>query len=239
MGSDVLASKDVQDFVRARVPDYMVPASVVVLDALPRTPNGKVDRRALPAPTVSAGEGTARAVQTPVEQQLMEIWAEVPQMDRIEVDDNFFEIGGDSILSIQIISRANRAGIQLKPSQFFDHPTIAALARVATTEAAEAALAKAETERADAQSAEAEARAAASEAAGELSAVRAETESLERLLAREAGAEIRTGVDVISISPSGEVTAVTDRSWTFIGEVVLSGSPDEISRPELLSVVSV
>jgi len=139
VGSDALAPKEVQDFLRARVPDYMVPASVVMLDELPRMPNGKVDRRALPAPTVSGGEGTtAPTAQTPVEQQLLEIWAEVLHMERIEVNDNFFEIGGDSILSIQIISRANRAGIQLKPSQFFDHPTIAALARVATTEATEA-----------------------------------------------------------------------------------------------------
>ena len=128
---------DVRAFLQARVPDFMVPSVVVVLDELPRTPNGKIDRRALPAPGAADPFDAAGYTppRNPVEEQLAAIWAEVLGFDRIGVYDNFFEIGGDSILSIQIISRANQAGLKLKPSQFFEHPTIAALAAVAGTAA--------------------------------------------------------------------------------------------------------
>ena len=130
-----LGADDIQDSLRTRLPEYMVPTVVVMLDELPRTPSGKVDRRALPAPEPAGpvGAGGRTSPPTHVEQHLLDIWADVLRMDRIDVEDNFFEIGGDSIASIQIISRANRAGLQIKPSQFFDYPTIAALARVATT----------------------------------------------------------------------------------------------------------
>ncbi len=115
-----------------RLPDYMVPAVIVPLAQLPLSPNGKVDRRALPEPEA---ERQARTVyvppQTEVEETLAAIWAAVLGLPEVGRDDNFFELGGDSINSLQILARAHRAGVTLTPKQLFDHPTIAAAAAVA------------------------------------------------------------------------------------------------------------
>jgi len=115
------------------LPDYMVPSAFVFLDALPLTPNGKVDRRALPAPSGERPELESEfvAARDEVERQLAEIWAEVLGLEKVGVHDNFFELGGDSILSIQVIARANQAGLRLSPRQLFQHPTVAGLASVA------------------------------------------------------------------------------------------------------------
>src|SRR5690606_10129439 len=115
------------------LPDYMVPAQVVFLDALPLTPNGKVDRAALPAPSGERPELESEfvAARDEVEQQLARIWADVLGLEKVGVHDNFFELGGDSILSIQVIARANQAGLRLSPRQLFQHPTVAGLASVA------------------------------------------------------------------------------------------------------------
>src|ERR1044072_6265053 len=108
----------------------------VLFDRLPLTPNGKVDRAALPAPAHSRPD---EQVYTPprnaVEEALAQIWSSVLNVDSISVNDNFFELGGDSILIIQIVARANRAGIRLSPRQMFQHQTIAELAEVAGTAA--------------------------------------------------------------------------------------------------------
>jgi amino acid adenylation domain-containing protein/non-ribosomal peptide synthase protein (TIGR01720 family) len=121
------ATDELRAFLRERLPDYMVPAAFVAMDALPMTPNGKVDRRALPAP-----EWAATAAYTPprnaVEETLAAIWGEVLKAERVGIDDNFFELGGDSILSIQVISRATRAGLRINPRQLFENPTVATLA---------------------------------------------------------------------------------------------------------------
>ncbi|MBC3990751.1 non-ribosomal peptide synthase/polyketide synthase [Streptomyces sp. AC563] len=120
----------------AELPDYMVPSAFVTLDALPLTDNGKVDRRRLPAPEPAAGaEGTYRAPRTDAERVLAEIWGALLGVERVGVEDNFFHLGGDSILSIQVVSRARRAGLSLTPREVFRHPTIAALA-AASAEAA-------------------------------------------------------------------------------------------------------
>ena len=127
------SSADLRQFLPDRVPAYMVPSAFVVLDDLPRTPNGKIDRGALPDPQ-EAGFGLEVAFvppRNPTEEKLAEIWAEVLGFDLISVHDNFFEVGGDSILSIQIVSRAKAAGLHLAPAQLFQHPTIAELAAVA------------------------------------------------------------------------------------------------------------
>lgn len=126
---------DVQRFVKARLPDYMVPGHFVLLEALPLTPNGKPDRHALPAPDqAKTRRRTAVTARTPVEETLVRIWTEVFRVDSVDVHDNFFEVGGDSILSIQVTAKAKQAGLHLTPKQLFDHPTIAGLARtVATT----------------------------------------------------------------------------------------------------------
>ncbi len=117
-----------------KLPDYMVPAAFVVLDKLPLTQNGKIDRKALPAPNSAkeSGKTSYRPPTTPAEETLCQIWSEVLGINRPGVDDNFFALGGDSILSMQIVSRAGRAGLKLLTGQVFEHQTIAALARVAT-----------------------------------------------------------------------------------------------------------
>jgi amino acid adenylation domain-containing protein/non-ribosomal peptide synthase protein (TIGR01720 family) len=130
-----------RELLKRSLPDYMVPAAFVVLDALPVTPNGKVDRRALPPPDLERrdpGQGFV-APRTPAEEALAAIWGEVLGLARVGVTDNFFELGGDSILSIQIVSRAGQAGVPLTPRQIFEHQTIAALAAVAGTGRAVAA----------------------------------------------------------------------------------------------------
>jgi iturin family lipopeptide synthetase A len=119
-------------FLQERLPDAMVPAAFVVLPALPVTPNGKVDRAALPAPEMGreALESARSAMTAPrnaLEARLAAIWREVLGLAEISVHDNFFELGGDSILSIQIASLATRAGLRLSPLQLFEHPTVARL----------------------------------------------------------------------------------------------------------------
>jgi len=113
----------------AVLPDYMVPAVFVVLDALPLTPNGKVDKKALPAPDGSEGEAAAYvAPRNAIEQVLCEVWAEVLKRERVGVQDNFFSVGGDSILSIRIVSLLKSRGLVIDIKDIFQHQTIAQLA---------------------------------------------------------------------------------------------------------------
>ncbi|BDM74033.1 non-ribosomal peptide synthetase (plasmid) [Streptomyces nigrescens] len=113
----------------AELPDYMVPAAFVTLDALPLTANGKVDHRRLPTPDWSAaGAGEHVAPRTETERILAGIWCTLLGVARVGVEDNFFTLGGDSILSIQVVSRARKAGLTLTPRDVFRHPTVAALA---------------------------------------------------------------------------------------------------------------
>lgn len=126
---------DLRGFLQQKLPAYMVPSTFVQLKALPRLPNGKVNIKALPAPEIVRAElsRTFVAPQTPVEKVLAEIWTQVLRVERVGIHDNFFELGGDSILSIQIVAKANQAGLQLTPKQLFDRQTIAELAAVAGT----------------------------------------------------------------------------------------------------------
>ncbi len=121
-------------FLLNKLPDYMVPSAFITLDALPTTPNGKIDRKKLPAPDsdmVAATDTAFVAPRTPVEEKLAAIWATVLGVEAIGIHDNFFELGGDSILSIQIIAKAAQQEIKLKPNDIFQHPSVAALAEVA------------------------------------------------------------------------------------------------------------
>jgi amino acid adenylation domain-containing protein/non-ribosomal peptide synthase protein (TIGR01720 family) len=121
-------------FLRGRLPEPLVPAVVMFLERLPLNPNGKIDRRALPAPDFAAAErmGLRRTPPgTPLEKQLADLWRSVLGVDEIGIHDNFFELGGDSIQSLRLVSLAGRAGWKIGPKQVFDHPTISGLARVA------------------------------------------------------------------------------------------------------------
>jgi amino acid adenylation domain-containing protein/non-ribosomal peptide synthase protein (TIGR01720 family) len=118
---------DLRSWLKRSLPDYMVPSAFVVLDALPLSPNGKVDRKALPAPARN-GEARYTAPRGEVQTTLAEIWADVLGADRVGVEDNFFSLGGDSILSIQVVSRARRAGLRLTSQDLFLHQVIAELA---------------------------------------------------------------------------------------------------------------
>ncbi|MFC7728346.1 amino acid adenylation domain-containing protein [Actinomadura keratinilytica] len=118
------------------LPDAMVPSDVVLLDELPLTPGGKIDRRALPAPAPAAGRAPGREPRTERERLLCEIFAEVLETERVGADDDFFALGGDSILSIMVSGRANRAGLAIGPQEVFEHRTPAALAAAAGEAAA-------------------------------------------------------------------------------------------------------
>jgi amino acid adenylation domain-containing protein len=105
------AGSELRSFLKGKLPEYMLPAAFVILDALPLTPNGKVDRRALPAPDeMSAGNETDYVgPRSPLEQRLVDIWAEVLHLERVGIHQNFFDLGGHSLLATQLISR--RGGI--------------------------------------------------------------------------------------------------------------------------------
>ncbi|WP_040704264.1 non-ribosomal peptide synthetase, partial [Nocardia takedensis] len=125
-----------------RLPAYMVPSAIMVLDQVPLTPVGKLDRRALPEP-VFATEVVFRAARTPVEQTIAEVFAEVLGVERVGVDDSFFALGGDSIVSIQLVSRAKARGVAFTPRHVFEQRTVAGLAAVAETADSAAAAAPA------------------------------------------------------------------------------------------------
>ncbi len=118
------------------LPDYMIPSIWVRLDCLPMTPNGKLDRAALPAPDVTAPQEQAFAApKTPLEESLALIWAGVLKLDRVSRDSDLFSLGADSIHLFQIAARANRNGIRVSARQLLDHRTVAALAALLETEA--------------------------------------------------------------------------------------------------------
>ena len=124
---------ELRAYVRERLPEHMVPAGFVPLPALPLTAHGKVDRAALAARDWAppAPGAAAAAPRRPAEELLAAVWAEVLRLDRVSVHDNFFDLGGDSILSIQIVARARRRGLVFEPRHLFEHQTIAELAAVA------------------------------------------------------------------------------------------------------------
>jgi amino acid adenylation domain-containing protein/non-ribosomal peptide synthase protein (TIGR01720 family) len=116
--------------VAERLPVYMVPSAVVAIDALPLTVNGKLDTKALPAPEYQDAE-SYRAPADAVEEILAGIYAQVLGLERVGVDESFFELGGDSILSMQVVARARAAGVLCRPRDVFVEQTVARLAQVA------------------------------------------------------------------------------------------------------------
>jgi amino acid adenylation domain-containing protein/non-ribosomal peptide synthase protein (TIGR01720 family) len=132
-----VAAKELRAFLKERLPDFMVPAAFAFLDALPRMPNGKVDRGALPAPDAGApsADETRVPARNAIEELLAEVWSKVLGVAEVGVHDNFFDLGGDSLLSIQVVARANQKGLGLTPRQLFQHQTLAELAAsVGTTQ---------------------------------------------------------------------------------------------------------
>ena len=129
----VATTSELQQHLRERLPEYMIPSVFMRLDEMPLTPAGKVDREALRALQWSrpAAESSFVAPGTDAEKQLAEIWASVLGVRRVGIHDNFFELGGDSILSIQITAKARQSGLYLTPKDLFQHQTIAGLASVA------------------------------------------------------------------------------------------------------------
>ncbi|GAA2410191.1 hypothetical protein GCM10010191_18690 [Actinomadura vinacea] len=130
----VLDAEKLRASLAKTLPDPMVPAEVVVLDELPLTLSGKIDRAALPAP--AAERAAARAPRTELERLFCQIFAEVLETDEVGIDDDFFTLGGDSILTIVVSGRAHRAGLAIGPQDVFEHPTPAALAAAAGESAA-------------------------------------------------------------------------------------------------------
>ncbi|MFE3519971.1 condensation domain-containing protein, partial [Streptomyces sp. NPDC059166] len=127
-------SDQLQRYAASRLPAYMVPTTVVALDALPLTVNGKLDRKALPLPpTPSHTNGTNALTPTNAREQILcEVFADVLGLETVHIDDGFFDLGGDSIASIQLVSRARRAGLTLTTRDVFERRTVRELAAVAT-----------------------------------------------------------------------------------------------------------
>jgi amino acid adenylation domain-containing protein/non-ribosomal peptide synthase protein (TIGR01720 family) len=122
-----------REHLKDQLPEYMVPAAFVFMDALPLTASGKIDRKALPVPDQRPELAECYVPpQTPTETKLAAIWSKVLRVQRVGVKDNFFDLGGDSILSIQIISLARSEGLKLTPKLLFAHQTVAELAAVAS-----------------------------------------------------------------------------------------------------------
>jgi len=124
---------DFRRFLEGKLPEYMIPPAFVTLEAMPLTPNGKINKRALPVPQQADVKTVTEfaAPTTPTEETLAQIWREVLKVDRVGVRDNFFELGGHSLLVTQVMSRVQTTfQVDMTMRQFFEAPTIASLAAV-------------------------------------------------------------------------------------------------------------
>ncbi len=129
-----ISIEELRTFLKERLPQDMIPATFMFLEALPLNSNGKVNRSALPTPDTARPELEAPYVapRTPTEAQLAQIWAEILGIDKVGIHDNFFALGGASIQSLQVITKASEVGIHLSPELLFEHQTIAELAAIAS-----------------------------------------------------------------------------------------------------------
>jgi amino acid adenylation domain-containing protein/FkbM family methyltransferase len=135
LNATVLSSVDLRAFLSAKLPEYMVPAAFVFLDALPLTLNGKLDRKALPEPVEPQSAEAFAAPRTQTEELLASIWADVLKIDKLGIHDNFFELGGHSLLATQVIARIrNTLSVELPLRRLFEYPTIHGLAKIISTE---------------------------------------------------------------------------------------------------------
>jgi hypothetical protein len=121
-------AESLRNHLRAKLPEYMVPSSFVVLERLPKTPGGKVDRKALPAPDMTAPADQYVAPREPVEEQLCGLFADVLGVPRVGIHDNFFELGGHSLLITRLVNRIRSTlGVELSVLTVFESPTVAQL----------------------------------------------------------------------------------------------------------------
>jgi amino acid adenylation domain-containing protein len=132
-GEGVLDLGRMRNYLQTRLPEYMVPGALVVLETMPLTAHGKLDRTALPRPEWSGDEKKYVAPRNVVEEQLSRIWSEILRVERVGIRDNFFELGGDSILSIQILARAREAGLKIELPHLFTYQTIERLAQAVSS----------------------------------------------------------------------------------------------------------
>jgi hypothetical protein len=119
---------ELQDFVRRKLPAYMIPVVFIPMNSMPLTPNGKIDRKALPVVEDNRQLPGYVAPRNGVEQILTNIWQDVLCVEQVGIHDNFFDLGGASIQSLQIVAYANMAGLQINAEDIFEHQTIAELA---------------------------------------------------------------------------------------------------------------
>jgi amino acid adenylation domain-containing protein len=131
VGDTRLGPHDLREFLRAKLPEYMVPAAFVILDRLPLSPNGKVDRRALPEPTAGVERAGFSAPVSQIERRLVTIWEEVLAVKQIGTRDNFFDLGGHSLLAVRMFARLEESqGLRLPLATLFQAPTIEGLAAI-------------------------------------------------------------------------------------------------------------
>ncbi|HEX2077177.1 MAG TPA: condensation domain-containing protein, partial [Longimicrobium sp.] len=124
-----VAADEVREHLRGRLPEHMLPGAIVRLDALPLTANGKLDRKALPVPELASAEEKYVAPRTPVEEVLAGIWAEVLRLERVGVEESFFDLGGHSLLATRVVSRVRELfGVDLPLRALFEGPTVAEVA---------------------------------------------------------------------------------------------------------------
>jgi amino acid adenylation domain-containing protein len=124
-----IETSDLREFLKQKLPDYMVPSAFIFLDRIPLTPNGKVDRKALPVPEIGVSSGRFIPPCTPTQVELAQLWGDVLNLTEVGIDRNFFELGGHSLLATQIMSRLRSIfGVELPLRKLFESPTVGELA---------------------------------------------------------------------------------------------------------------
>lgn len=128
--NQVLSISQVKDYLSQRLAAYMVPSAIMLLDKIPLTPNGKADRKALPKPAINASANNFVAPTTPTERTLAEIWCGVLGLSQVGIEDNFFDLGGTSILGLQLVARVQKQfGYPLRVVKLYQYPTVRVLAQ--------------------------------------------------------------------------------------------------------------
>ncbi len=138
---ETVTADQLRAFAKQQLPEHMLPAAFVILDQLPLTANGKLDRRALPPPETTQSDASYVGPRTAAEEIMASIWADVLELERVGIHDNFFALGGDSIRSVRLLAQARERGLEFSLQQLFRHQTIAELAHeIAATENSSLAL---------------------------------------------------------------------------------------------------